>query len=83
MDEFYHQKGVEHALDHMCCSLSLVILGLLSGYTVGKDYGMSKPVNSIITEEGRQKNRWPAGKSFFDPIRFQRRERNMRCETSL
>jgi hypothetical protein len=35
MDAFNHHKGVEHALDHMCDSLNLWLLELLSGYKMG------------------------------------------------
>jgi hypothetical protein len=28
MDKFYRQKGVEHALDHMCDSLHFVVVGI-------------------------------------------------------
>ena len=28
MDAFYRQKGVEHALDHMCDSLNSVVAGI-------------------------------------------------------
>ena len=28
MDEFYRQKGVEHALDHLCDSLNSVVVGI-------------------------------------------------------
>jgi len=28
MDEFCRQKGVEHALDHMCDSLDFVVVGI-------------------------------------------------------
>jgi hypothetical protein len=28
MDAFYRQKGVEHALDHMCDSLHFVVVGI-------------------------------------------------------
>jgi hypothetical protein len=28
MDAFYHQKGVKNALDHMCDSLSFVVVGI-------------------------------------------------------
>ena len=27
MDKFHRQKGVEHALDHMCDSLDFVVVG--------------------------------------------------------
>jgi hypothetical protein len=59
MDEFYRQKGVEHALDPMCDSLHFVVVGIyrwLYGWWT-PSYSGTKMIVAIWTRKPHRKEK--------------------------